>query len=147
LFDPPGLICNLIWACDLLSRDLLSLTICSLARSHFSTPLTICSRGRSLTSQRLKDSLAYSRKRSRLGQATSGCGSLLLPVATVSVERVFSAMNLMKTDIKNNMGDKWMNDYLITFIEKKIFNTVNNEKIMQKFQNMKSRRGKLSSLA
>jgi hypothetical protein len=71
---------------------------------------------------------------------------LLLPVATVSVERVFSAMNLVKTDIKSNMGDKWMNDCLITFIEKKIFNTMNNEKIMQKFQNIKPRRGKLSSL-
>jgi hAT family C-terminal dimerisation region len=71
---------------------------------------------------------------------------LLLPVATASVERVFSAMNLVKTDIRSSMGDKWMNDCLITFIEKKIFNTVDNERIMQRFQNMKPRRGKLSSL-
>jgi hypothetical protein len=71
---------------------------------------------------------------------------LLLLVATASVERVFSAMNLVKIDIRSSMGDKWMNDRLITFIEKKIFNTVDNERIMQRFQNMKSRRGKLSSL-
>jgi hypothetical protein len=71
---------------------------------------------------------------------------LLLPIATVSVEWVFLTMNLIKTDIRNNMGDKWMNDYLITFIEKKIFNTMDNERIMQKFQNMKSRREKISSL-
>jgi hypothetical protein len=31
---------------------------------------------------------------------------LLLPVATASVERVFSTMNLMKTDIRSSMGDK-----------------------------------------
>jgi hypothetical protein len=71
---------------------------------------------------------------------------LLLPIATVSVEWVFLTMNLIKTDIRNNMGDKWMNDYLITFIEKKIFNTMDNERIMQKFQNMKSRREKNLSL-
>jgi hAT family C-terminal dimerisation region len=63
--------------------------------------------------------------------------SLLLPVATASVERVFSAMNLVKTDIRSSMGDKWINDCLITFIEKKIFNTVDIERIMQRFQNMK----------
>jgi hypothetical protein len=31
---------------------------------------------------------------------------LLLSVATASVERVFSAMNLMKTDIRSSMRDK-----------------------------------------
>jgi hypothetical protein len=40
-----------------------------------------------------------------------------------------------------------MNDCLITFIKKRIFNTVDNEKIMQRFQNMKSRKEKLSSLS
>jgi hypothetical protein len=45
------------------------------------------------------------------------------------------------------MGDKSMNDCLITFIEKRIFNTVDDERIMQIFQNMKSHRGKLSSLS
>jgi hypothetical protein len=44
---------------------------------------------------------------------------LLLPVATASVEWVFLTMNLVKTDIRSSMEDKWMNDYLITFIEKK----------------------------
>jgi hypothetical protein len=44
---------------------------------------------------------------------------LLLPIATASVEWVFLTMNLVKTDIRSSMEDKWMNDYLITFIEKK----------------------------
>ncbi|XP_042437288.1 zinc finger MYM-type protein 1-like [Zingiber officinale] len=35
--------------------------------------------------------------------------ALVLPVATASVERVFSAMKTVKTDLHNRMGDEWMN--------------------------------------
>ncbi|XP_022889258.1 zinc finger MYM-type protein 1-like [Olea europaea var. sylvestris] len=38
--------------------------------------------------------------------------ALILPVATASVERVFSAMNLIKSDLRNKMGDIWLNDNL-----------------------------------
>jgi hypothetical protein len=31
------------------------------------------------------------------------------------------------------MGDEWMNDCLITYIEKDIFKTISNEEIMQRF--------------
>ena len=34
--------------------------------------------------------------------------ALILPVATASVERAFSAMKLIKTDIRNKMGDKFL---------------------------------------
>ena len=44
---------------------------------------------------------------------------LLLPVATASVERAFSAMNFVKN--KNNMEDQYLNDCLVTFIEKDFF--------------------------
>ena len=46
---------------------------------------------------------------------------LLLPVATVSVERVFSAMVLVKTKLRNKMGDSFLDDCLVTFIERNIF--------------------------
>ncbi|XP_022889301.1 zinc finger MYM-type protein 1-like [Olea europaea var. sylvestris] len=39
--------------------------------------------------------------------------ALILPVATASVERVFSAMNLIKSDLRNKMGDIWLNDNLL----------------------------------
>jgi hypothetical protein len=65
--------------------------------------------------------------------------SLILPVATATVERVFSAMSIVKHRLRNRMGDEWMNDCLITYIEKYIFKTISNEEIIQRFQGMKTR--------
>ncbi|XP_041999736.1 uncharacterized protein LOC121749213 [Salvia splendens] len=69
--------------------------------------------------------------------------SLLLPVATASVERAFSAMKLVKTSLRNHMGDQLLKDCLVPYIEKDVFVNVTNEAIMQRFQKMKSRRGVL----
>jgi hypothetical protein len=69
--------------------------------------------------------------------------SLILPVGTAIVERVFSAMSIVKYRLRNRMEDEWMNDCLITYIEKDIFKIISNEEIMQRFQGMKARRGQL----
>jgi hypothetical protein len=69
--------------------------------------------------------------------------SLILLVVVTSVERAFSAMNIIKNHLRNRMGDHWMNDCLITYIENNIFKTISNEKIMQRFQCMKTRQGQL----
>ncbi|XP_020992024.1 uncharacterized protein LOC107474014 [Arachis duranensis] len=66
--------------------------------------------------------------------------ALILPVATASVERTFSAMNIIKSRLRNRMGDEWLNDCLVTYIERETFNQVDNETIIQHFQNMKTRR-------
>jgi hAT family C-terminal dimerisation region len=52
--------------------------------------------------------------------------ALILPVATASVERVFSAMNVVKNRLRNKIEDQWMNDCLITYIEKDLFDYVDN---------------------
>jgi hypothetical protein len=52
---------------------------------------------------------------------------LLLPIATASVERVFSAMNYVKNKLRNNMGEQYLNDCLVTFIEKEFFLLVADE--------------------
>ncbi|XP_057779685.1 uncharacterized protein LOC130998270 [Salvia miltiorrhiza] len=67
--------------------------------------------------------------------------------ALASVERAFSAMKLVKSDLRNRMQDEWMNDSLIVYIEKDIFSTIDNEKILQRFQSMSTRRNQLSSLS
>ncbi|XP_051144560.1 uncharacterized protein LOC127260714 [Andrographis paniculata] len=44
---------------------------------------------------------------------------LLLPLATTTVERSFSAMTIIKKKLRNNMGDQLLNDYLVTFLERR----------------------------
>ena len=44
---------------------------------------------------------------------------LTLPVATATIEKRFSAMKYIKNELCNRMGDQWMNDCLIVYIEKK----------------------------
>ena len=57
--------------------------------------------------------------------------ALILLVATVTVERAFSAMNIIKNWFRNKLGDQWMNNCLVTYIEKDIFKTTECEKIVQ----------------
>ncbi|KAJ7010653.1 zinc finger MYM-type protein 1-like [Populus alba x Populus x berolinensis] len=59
--------------------------------------------------------------------------SLLLPVETATLERVFSAMHTVKSKLQKRMGDKWMNDSLVVYIEKNIFDKIDNETIMKRF--------------
>ncbi|XP_042041216.1 zinc finger MYM-type protein 1-like [Salvia splendens] len=66
--------------------------------------------------------------------------SLILPVATASVERAFSAMKFIKSSLRNSMGDQLLQDCLVPYIEKDVFVNVTNETIMQRFQKMKNRR-------
>jgi hypothetical protein len=39
--------------------------------------------------------------------------TLILPVATASIERIFSVMFIIKTDLRNKIGDIWLNDLMI----------------------------------
>ncbi|KAK4278543.1 hypothetical protein QN277_016378 [Acacia crassicarpa] len=66
--------------------------------------------------------------------------ALTLPVATASVERAFSAMKHIKTDLRNRIGDEWLNDCLVPYIEKDVFDSIDNEAIMIEFQKVKPRR-------
>jgi hypothetical protein len=65
--------------------------------------------------------------------------ALILPVATATVERAFSAMSIIKNRLRNRMGNEWLNDCLVTYIEKDTFVGIENEKIIKYFQNMSSR--------
>ena len=69
--------------------------------------------------------------------------ALILPIATATVERAFSAMKIVKNRLRSRMSDQWTNDSLIVYIEKDIFHSIDNEAIMQRFQNMKTHRNQL----
>lgn len=68
---------------------------------------------------------------------------LILPVATTTVERVFSAMHIVKSKLRNRMADRWGNECLVTYIEKDIFNVIEDEVIMQHYQISPPHRGQL----
>ncbi|KAJ9538893.1 hypothetical protein OSB04_031626 [Centaurea solstitialis] len=53
--------------------------------------------------------------------------ALTLPVATAMVERAFLAKNIVKNRLHNKIGDQWMNDNLVIYIEKDVFVEVGNE--------------------
>jgi len=59
---------------------------------------------------------------------------LILPVATASVERVFSTMNYVKNKQRNKMGDEYLNNCLVTFIEREFFSQVKDDDIINQFQ-------------
>ena len=59
--------------------------------------------------------------------------ALILLVTTATVKRAFSTMNIIKNWLCNQIGDQWMNDCLITYIEKDKFKTIKCEEIMQRF--------------
>ena len=55
---------------------------------------------------------------------------LTLSVATATVERSFSTIKYIKNELRNRMGDQWMNDYLVVYIEEDVACSIDNETIM-----------------
>ena len=52
-------------------------------------------------------------------------------------------MKYIKNELCNRMGDQWMNDCLIVYIERDVACSIDNETIIQRFQNIKTRRRQL----
>ncbi|XP_052627759.1 uncharacterized protein LOC111897621 [Lactuca sativa] len=69
--------------------------------------------------------------------------ALILPVATASVEICFLKMKLLKTDLRNKIGDDFLNDALLCNVETEALAKVENEKVMERFQKMSARRGQM----
>lgn len=53
--------------------------------------------------------------------------SLILPVATATVERAFSSIKYIKNDQRSRIGDDFFNDCLVCYIEHEVFETVHND--------------------
>ncbi|XP_070039912.1 uncharacterized protein [Nicotiana tomentosiformis] len=59
--------------------------------------------------------------------------TLILPVATATVERAFSSMKHIKNEERNSMGDQYLNDYLVYYIEHDAFTNVSIDAIIDHF--------------
>ncbi|KAJ9562232.1 hypothetical protein OSB04_007392, partial [Centaurea solstitialis] len=66
--------------------------------------------------------------------------ALVLPVATAMVERCFSAMKIVKSDLRNRIGDAFLNACVICAVEREALAKVTNEDVINRFQKMKTRR-------
>jgi hypothetical protein len=69
--------------------------------------------------------------------------ALLLPVATATVERAFSAMKIIKIELRNKMGDYWLNDLMVIYIERELFKGLDLQNIKKAFQKKKDRQMQL----
>lgn len=66
---------------------------------------------------------------------------LTLPVSTATTERAFSAMNLVKTPLRNKMDNDFLADCMVVYIEREFADSVDVESIIDEFDE-KSRRVK-----
>uniref|UniRef100_A0A453KQ00 HAT C-terminal dimerisation domain-containing protein n=1 Tax=Aegilops tauschii subsp. strangulata TaxID=200361 RepID=A0A453KQ00_AEGTS len=69
--------------------------------------------------------------------------ALILPVSTTSVERAFSAMEIIKNKLRSNINNEWFNDLMICYTERELFKSVDDKDIIRTFTTMKSRKGHL----
>nr|XP_018633593.1 uncharacterized protein LOC108948763 [Nicotiana tomentosiformis] len=69
--------------------------------------------------------------------------TLILPVATATVERAFSSMKYIKYEFRSSISDAFLNDCLVCYFEKEVFVNISNDAIIDRFQNMKARRVQL----
>jgi hypothetical protein len=46
--------------------------------------------------------------------------ALILPMTTATVERAFSAIKIIKTELRNKMTNDWLNDLMVCYIERDI---------------------------
>ncbi|XP_059314946.1 uncharacterized protein LOC132065532 isoform X2 [Lycium ferocissimum] len=69
--------------------------------------------------------------------------ALLLPIATASVERAFSAVKFIKNDMLDRMDHEFLRGCLIPYVEREVFDAISNDAIIKTFQEMKSRQVQL----
>jgi hypothetical protein len=65
---------------------------------------------------------------------------LVLPVATATVEGCFLAMKIVKTHLRNRIGDEHMSNSLICYVTKGEMMKLSNEAVVRRFMKMKERR-------
>jgi hypothetical protein len=69
--------------------------------------------------------------------------ALLLPVATAIIERAFSAMKIIKTELCNKITDAWLNDLMMCYVKREIYKGLDLEHIKKAFQSKKNRQMQL----
>ncbi|CAD6233716.1 unnamed protein product [Miscanthus lutarioriparius] len=69
--------------------------------------------------------------------------ALLVPVSTATVERLFSAMKIIKSKLPNKIADDWFNNLMVCYFERELFRSLEEATILRRFQNLKTRKMQL----
>jgi hypothetical protein len=69
--------------------------------------------------------------------------ALLVPVSTATVERLFSAMKIIKSKLRNKIADDWFNNLMVCYVERELFRSLEEAIILRRFQNLKTRKMQL----
>jgi hypothetical protein len=69
--------------------------------------------------------------------------ALLVPVSTATVERLFSAMKIIKSKLRNKIADDWFNNLMVCYVERELFKSLDEASIIRRFQNLKTRKMQL----
>jgi hypothetical protein len=62
---------------------------------------------------------------------------LTLPVSTATSKRAFSAINIVKTRLRNKIKDGFVTDSLMVYIEREVIVTVSIDSIIDDFRDLK----------
>ena len=65
---------------------------------------------------------------------------LTLPVSTATTERAFSAMKLIKSSLRNKMGDEFLVDSMVVYIERELAENIDTDSIIDAFESLGNRR-------
>ncbi|XP_073120600.1 uncharacterized protein [Henckelia pumila] len=65
---------------------------------------------------------------------------LILPVSTATTEHIFLAMKHVKTILRNKMGEDFLTDSLIIYIEREFALTIDSDSIIDEYYTLKNRR-------
>ena len=68
---------------------------------------------------------------------------LTLPVSTATTERAFSTMKIVKTTIRNKMGNDFLADSMIIKAEKELVRNIDMDSIIDDFYSLKDRKVQL----
>ena len=67
---------------------------------------------------------------------------LTLRVSIATTERAFSAMKFMKTRLRRKMGDTYLRDYLVVYIERELAAMICSDDIIKAYDLANTRRAK-----
>ena len=59
------------------------------------------------------------------------------PISTATIKRAFSAMKVVKTNLRNKMENDFLTDFLMLYIEKDIASTFSLDSIVDDFEDLK----------